>query len=220
MEPEPSVFWRDLWEGVSLTVTHPLVRALAGATGIFTLCGNLIGVALLLYLVDETHLAPATLGIIFAFGGVSALLGAVLAERVTKRWGLGRAIQWGLALYVGTTFFLPLASGPAWLAITLLVVGQLSDGAYTVYTMGKTSLFQTLFQSAILGRLHASLRCIEAIATLLGLALGGFLGSLIGVRATLFVAAGGMLLAPLWLACSPIRRLEEPSPCRGEAPRA
>lgn len=208
---KPPVFWRDLWEGVSLTVAHPLARALAGATAIFTLCGNLIGVALMLYLIHETHLAPAALGIIFGFGGVSALLGALLAERVTRRWGLGGAVQWGLALYVGTTFSLPLASGPAWLAITLLVVGQLSDGAYTVYTIGKTSLLQMLFPGSILGRLHASLRFVEALATLLGLALGGFLGSLIGVRATLFVAAGGMLLAPLWLTCSPLRKLEKRS---------
>jgi MFS family permease len=158
------------------------------------------------------HLAPATLGIIFGFGGVSALLGALLAERAIKRWGMGRAILWGLALYVGTTWSLPLASGPAWLAITLLALGQLGDGAYTVYTIGKASLLQTLFPASILGRLHASLRFIEALATLLGLALGGSLGSVIGVRATLFVAAGGMLLAPLWLTCSPIRRLEGRAP--------
>jgi hypothetical protein len=35
------------------------------------------------------------------------------------------------------------------------------------------------------------------------------LGEVIGLRPTLFAAVGGQLLAPLWLALSPVRTLRE-----------
>jgi predicted MFS family arabinose efflux permease len=51
--------------------------------------------------------------------------------------------------------------------------------------------------------------------TPLGALLGGLLGERLGVRETLFLAAGGELLAALWLLASPIRRLRE-APAPGE----
>jgi len=60
-----------------------------------------------------------------------------------------------------------------------------------------------------LGRVSASFRFIEWGAMLGGLLLGGLLGQVIGLRATLFVSVGGQLLAPLLLARSPVRGLRE-----------
>jgi hypothetical protein len=60
-----------------------------------------------------------------------------------------------------------------------------------------------------LGRVSASFGFIEWGASLLGLLLGGVLGEAIGLRAALFVSIAGQLLAPLWLARSPVRALRE-----------
>ncbi|HEX6820154.1 MAG TPA: hypothetical protein VF120_17390, partial [Ktedonobacterales bacterium] len=59
-----------------------------------------------------------------------------------------------------------------------------------------------------LGRVHAGVQTVESLATLAGVALGGVLGEAVGPRATLFIAATGLLLAPLRLARSPLRRLQ------------
>jgi predicted MFS family arabinose efflux permease len=165
----------------------------------------MLGVVLLLYLVREVHLEAGLLGTIFGLGGVSAFVGSLMAERVTRRWGIGRAVIGGLAIYTGVASALPRASGPAWLAAGLLVLEQLSDGAHTIYSVGRASLLQALAPPGALGRLHASIQTVEAVATLAGVALGGILGQALGPRPTLFVAVAVGLLAPPWLACSPLR---------------
>ena len=53
-----------------------------------------------LFTLRELHLSPALLGIIIAAGGAFALVGAILAERIVKRLGYGRAAV-GSAIYIG-----------------------------------------------------------------------------------------------------------------------
>lgn len=199
--------WRQLGAGLQLTLTHPVARSLVLASGIFELCGNVIGVVLLLYLVREVHLGAALLGVLFGIGGVSAFAGSLIAERAVRRWGIGRVVIGGLAIYTASAIVLPLASGPVWLAAGLLAVGQLTDCAHTVYSIGKASLLQALVPAGSLGRLHASLHVVEAVATLAGITLGGVLGQTIGPRPTLFAEVACGLLAPLVLARSPLRHM-------------
>jgi MFS family permease len=204
--PQVSI-WQQVSEGLRLTFADPVARALVGSAGVFTCCGNMLSIVLLLYLVREVHLGAGLLGVIFGVGGVSAFLGSLVAERLIQRWGLGRVVIGGLAIYTSTNLVLPLASGPLWLAAGLLVLGQLTDGAHTVYSVGRASLLQALAPTRALGRLYATMQVVEAGATLAGVALGGALGQMIGPRPTLFVAVAGGLLAPLWLAHSPLRAL-------------
>jgi MFS family permease len=197
--------WSEIGAGLRHTLRDPVARALVSAAGIFTLGGHIIEVVLLLYLVRTVHLSSALLGILFGIGGLSALPGALLAERVARRWGLGRALWWGLQIYTASALVLPLASGPTWLVACLLALGQWCDAAHTVYAVSQATLLQGRTPPGVLGRLYATLRTIEGACTLVGLALGGLLGQVIGLRATLFVAAGIVLLAPLCIALSPVR---------------
>ncbi len=197
--------WSAIGAGLRYALRDAVARALVAAAGIFTLGGNILTVVLLLYLVRERHLSPALLGILFGIGGVSALPGALVAERVARRWGLGRALTWGLLIYTASGLVLPLASGPIWLVVGLLALGQCADAAHTVYAVSQATLLQARTPPHVLGRLYATLRVVEGASTLAGLALGGVLGQVVGLRATLFVAVGVMLLAPLCLALSPVR---------------
>jgi MFS family permease len=203
-EADSASFWRQIGDGLRLTLGNPTARALAGSAGIFTLFGNVIGVVLLLYLVRELHLGAALIGALFGLGGISAFAGSLVAGWAVRRWGIGRAIIGGLAIYTGCAVVMPLAGGPAWLAAGLLALGQLSDGAHTVYAVGRASLLQTLVPTGTLGRLHATMHLVEGVATLAGVTLAGVLGQTIGLRPALLVAVAGLLLAPLWLARSPL----------------
>jgi len=110
----------------------------------------------------------------------------------------------------------PLASGPAWLAVGVLILGQCFDAAHTIYSVTRLSHFQRTTPGRMQGRLHATLRVVEGCATVVGLALGGILGQTLGVRATLFVVCAGKLLGPVLLALSPVRRLSG-SDAKGES---
>lgn len=215
MDGEPQsakTVWREMGAGLRMLARDPVTRALAGASGVFELFGGMIGVVLMLYLVREVHLSPAALGIVFGVGGVSAFMGTLMAGRATRRWGIGRTVIGGLTIYTGSAVLMPLASGPAWLALTLLTFAQLTDCANTVYMVGRATLLQGLTDSSALGRVHAGVQMVESLATLSGVALGGVLGQTLGPRATLFISAGGLTLAPLVLARSPVRRLRQLPP--------
>lgn len=202
--------WQEIGAGLRLLRNHPDVHALARVTGVWTLFRSIIGAAIVLYVTRELHVSPAVQGIVWSIGGMSALIGAVLAARVTRRWGIGPTMFGTLLLAVVTTIFIPLASGPlAWIVVSLLVQQILGDGAATIYEINQVSVLQARTPDHLLGRMNASLRFIEWSATLGGLLLGGLLGQTLGLRAALFVSVGGQLLAPLLLALSPVRALRE-----------
>jgi len=202
--------WREIGAGLRLLRDRPIFRAHACVTGVWNLFRSIIGAVIILYVTRALHLSPAVQGVIWSIGGISAMIGAVLAGRVTQRWGTGPTMIGMLLLAVVTTIFIPLASGPlVWIVISLLIQQMLGDGAATIYEINQVSLLQARTPEHLLGRMHASIRFIEWSAMLGGLLLGGLLGQVIGLRAALFVAVGGQLLAPLLLALSPVRTLRE-----------
>lgn len=199
--------WRELAVGLRYTLGTPIPRTLAAMSAITRLCGSIVEVVLALYLVRELHVPPLVIGLIWGVGGATSFVGAALAQRVIRRLGIGRAIVRSVFVASAFTIFLPLAGGPLWLAVALMALQQFGDAAHTVYDIGATSVLQAQTPPNALGRLHATMKVLQGVAILIGLALGGALGQTIGLRPTLFVAALGMLLAPLVVALSPVRRL-------------
>ncbi len=210
-EPNASAtsLWRELGVGLRYTLGTPIPRALALMSAITRMCGSVVEVVLALYLVRELHVPPLVIGLIWGVGGATSFVGAALAQRVIRRLGIGRAIVWSVFVASLCTIFIPLASGPLWLAVALMALQQFGDAAHTLYDIGTTSVLQAQTPPRALGRLHATIQVIQGAANLIGLALGGALGQTIGLRPTLFVAALGMLLAPLVVALSPVRRLRD-----------
>ena len=201
--------WREIGQGLATLWRMPAVRAIAGATATDLFFIHIFVAVLFLFFVRELRLPPALMGALFAIGGVSALIGALFAERVTRRFGLGRTMLGTLVLNRLATFFIPLAGGPLPLASALVAAEQTSDGIATIYQINQTSLLQTIVPDRLQGRVNASLHVLEQSAMLLGLLVGGFLGQAIGLRPTLFVGISGALLAVLWLYFSPIRAMRD-----------
>ncbi len=151
--------------------------------------------------------SPGVLGMAWGVGGVSSLIGAMLAAPLTRRFGTGRAMIVGLLLGSATGFLVPSAQGATALAFVFLILAQLGDGADTVYQVNQLSLRQAITPERLLGRVNASMHVVGQGAALLGALVGGLLGDLIGLRPTLFLGAGGSLLVALMLTLSPLRRV-------------
>jgi len=207
---------REVAHGLQFVAADPVRRALASAGAVDTLFGNALGALITLYLVRDLRLEPVVIGVVYAVGGVSAFAGAFLAPWLARRLSVGRMLLVGMLVYDLGALTVPLASGPAALAVAVLIVGQSLDAAYTIYSVTRLSHFQRTTPERMRGRLHATLRVVEGCATVVGLALGGILGQTLGVRATLFVVCAGKLLGPVLLARSPVRRLRE-SDVKGES---
>lgn len=202
--------WREIGEGLRLLRDNPIFRTLACVTGVWNLFRYIVGAVIVLFVTRELHVAPGVQGIVWSIGGISSVVGAVLTERVTRRWGIGPTMVAMLLLNAVTTVFIPLASGSLALIVFWLLLPQIfGDGAATIYEIDQVSLLQSRTPDHLLGRMNASIRFIEWSVMLAGLLLGGLLGQTIGLRAALFVSVGGQLLAPLILALSPVRGLRK-----------
>src|SRR5262249_44937253 len=135
--PEPPVtararrqLWRESAEGVRLVLRHPLLRVVAVSTLLLHFAFSLFATVFMLFVTAELGFAPGVLGMIFAVGGVSSLLGALLARRVTTRLGAGPTMILGLCLTGLGILFVPLAPGATAVGALLLIMQQLvEDGA-------------------------------------------------------------------------------------------
>ena len=198
---------REIGEGLGVVAGHPTLRAVAAANTTLNLGYAIIGAILLLYLTRELGFAPGVLGMIFAIGGLSSLLGATVAGRLL-RLGVGPVMIAGPLLAATGEGLITLATDASLVAVAFLVGQQLvTDVAATVYEVTQVSLRQAIVPDRLLGRVNASMRVLEVGAMLTGALLGGLLGQTIGLRPTLLVGVGATALAGLWLGLSPVRTL-------------
>jgi MFS family permease len=199
--------WSDLLEGIGLVLKNPLLRSLAGSAGIFSLFGNFVGALYALYVIRQIGASPIFLGLLVATGGLSALLGAILAERVVQRFGLGKTVGIGLFMYGTTGLLIPLAGGSVTFALLLLFLSQLlGDASVSIYFIAEVSLRQSLVPSNLLGRTNAAMQFLSQGGAPLGALLAGILGGMIGLRLTIFIGVLGIMLAGTWLILSPVRK--------------
>lgn len=216
--PEPSPveaterrsMWSEIGEGLRVVFGNPTLRPLAEAIALHFLCASMITAIFILYATRELAIAPAFLGIIFAALGAGFLLGALLAGRAAKRYGLGLTLLGATLLTAFAAALIPLAAGSSLTIISTLVFAHflMALGIQT-HGINMVSLRQSMTPNRLQGRMNASFRFVNLCAMTAGALLAGALGEAIGLRATLVVGAAGLLLPFLRLLNSPVRKLHE-----------
>jgi hypothetical protein len=78
-----------------------------------------------------------------------------------------------------------------------------------VYMVNRTSVEQAVSPDALRGRIQSSRIVAHAVAGVLGLAVGGFLGSSLDASAAILVGVMGGLVSFAWLLPGPLRKLEQ-----------
>jgi len=214
-EPEPAPahdresMLREAIEGASVVVRNPILRSLAVTNLLQAFASQMLVVVYLLYLVGEVGFNPGVLGMIFAVGGITSLGGAWLASRVHLLGGLGRAMAISVVVRSIGGLLMPLAGDVGLVGISFLIANQLVvDPFWTIYNIHDISLRQSVTPERLQGRMFANMRFLEFGAALMGAAVGGILGNLVGLRETLFLASGVSALGALWLVLSPVARLK------------
>jgi MFS family permease len=208
---------QEVMEGLRVVLRDRILFSLAVTTLILSLSGGMIGTVIAVFMVRTLGFKPGVLGMIWAVGGVTSLLGAMAAGPLARRLGIGPTLTLGLFFSSLGTLLTPLAHGATLFSGALLVGNQMiTDPAHTIYEINQRSLRQSIAPDRVLGRVNASLEFVSLGAALVGSLAGGCLGGEIGLRPTLFAAVGGSFLAALWLFLSPVWRLKKAAACNVE----
>lgn len=207
-QSRPLSMWRQIVGGLRLTFGNPYLRAIAGEAATYNLFSTMVETLLALYAVRELGMSPGLLGVVLAVGSIGALIGSVLAGWAVNRLGIGPAVAAAMVLASTAPLGIPAASGST-LAVSIvlaaaLFVGGIGLGASNVHV---GSLRQTMTPDHLLGRVNASYRFFIYAGIPLGALLSGWLGELLGLRTALWIGAGALVFAPLWVLASPILRL-------------
>jgi len=195
--------------GVRLVVRDPVLRSFAGAQMALAALWGVFGATWLLFALDQLDLGTAAIGVIAGVGGLGSLIGALVAERATTRWGIGRVAIGAMLLAALGNLLIPLAPAGAPFVAALFLIGQqlIGDSSVTVYDVTETSVRQTMVRDRELGRVASTFRVGAGLAQLVATIGAGLLAEAIGLRATLFLAPLGGLVGAAILFASPVRRL-------------
>jgi len=205
----------ELWEGLQYVVRHPLLRPQALCTGTSNFFSNVTFAVFLVYAVRTLELSAGEVGLIFTLGGFGGLFGALVSQRLTRRFGVGRTTIATTFLFGSANFLVPLA--PKDFPHPYLVASFLiSSFAIVIYNITQVSLRQAIAPQRIQGRMNSVMRFLVWGTIPLGSLTGGVLASMIGLRETLFVGAAGGLLSALPILLSraqrTLREIPEPEP--------
>jgi MFS family permease len=202
----------EIRDGLRPITRSSTLRAIAAASSGSHFLWGAFGSLFLVFANEELGLDPATIGVIAAVGGASSLLGAVLAGRMSRRFGIGPSILLGLVAFTAASALLPIApAGSLVIAIAVLVTHQfVGDCGATIDEINELSFVQSVVPNNLLGRVSSSLEFLTHFWLLIGTAVGGVVGEWLGVRFGLAIGVlGGVFaIAALWF--SPLRTLRTP----------
>ncbi len=204
--------WRhDLAVGLRFVAHDGLQRSIAGSAATLNFFGSAQLAIVVLYASAELGLSPGLIGLAFAAGSVGALIGALLAPRVTARLGPGRAILWATVFFPVALAILPLASPgqPRLVSAAIVATAEFVGGiGVMVFDVNTAGLRQALTPPELMGRSAGAMSFLTQSAKPLGSLFGGTLGAVVGLHATLWIAAVGGLLVIPWTVFSPLRSRE------------
>ena len=212
----------EVKEGLRWVFGNRYLRWIAASTATFNFFGNIIFAVYLVFAVRTLGLRPGVIGLVFTVSSIGYLVGALLANRLSRRFGVGPTIIIGAS---GSVSLLLLAVAPESNPIPFLIAAQAISGmGVPIYNITQVSFRQAITPERIQGRMNSVMRFIVWGVMPLGALLGGALGSWVSLRFAIWVGAIGMSLAVLPVLLSPVRTLrempepvEEPLPSEAEA---
>jgi len=198
----------EIGEGLRQVYGHALLRPMAIFLALHFFAMSIRIAVYLIYLLRTLQIAPGWLGVILAGFGPGALLGTALTQRLVQRFGMGATVLGGACINCVAAAGIPLARLEPALAVPLLLVINVGFGFGIALLGPMDTLRQIVTLPELRGRMNASFRSVNMILATAGALLGGVLGEIIGLEATLAVASLGLACAALVVFASPLRRVQ------------
>jgi hypothetical protein len=111
-QPDPGLrksLWAQIGYGLRLSVSNIYLRALGTEAAIYNLFNQMLWAVLILHLARGMHFQPVIIGLVLTTEGVGALLGSLVAARLSRRWGLGRTLIGSIMVANAAPLLIPAA---------------------------------------------------------------------------------------------------------------
>ena len=185
---------------------HPYLRMIAAATSSSNLFGNLAMGIFLVYVVRVLGLDPLRIGLVFSLGSIGTFVGALVANRIAARIGVGRTIVLAMAINGPSAFLIAIA--PVGAAEPFLVASFALGGfGALVYNINQVSFRQAITPERMQGRMNATMRFLVWGTIPIGSTISGILATIFGLSATIWIGAILSFTPVLFLIFSPIRSI-------------
>ncbi len=214
--------WPQVKEGLRWVVGNVHLRAIAACTGVSNFFNQLMFATFLIYAGRRLHLSAVEVGAVFGVGSAGSIVGALVANRLQRRLGIGPTIVGTAVLFSVGGLFFPLA--PASFPLPVLMAGMALYGFGGVaYNITQVSYRQAITPERLQGRMNAAMRWVVWGTIPLGALVGGSIGQWVGLKTALWVGAIGGFPTFLFVLLSPVRSIrempehvKEPTPAEAE----
>jgi MFS family permease len=196
--PEPEVSGEDAAElaaGVRFIRQTPLLRSALLGTATFNVFNTAFWALLVLFASRGMGLGSGAIGVALGLGALGSLVGSAAAARWSARFGLGRVLNASFALAALPLLLVPISPGPPWVSMGLLTLAEFGSG------VGVMALDVSLgsFQAAVIpdrlrSRVWGAILVVNWGVRPIGALAGGLIAGLIGLHATMWLAAAGGVL--------------------------
>ncbi|HEY3954247.1 MAG TPA: MFS transporter [Streptosporangiaceae bacterium] len=201
----------SLTAGARFIAGSPIVRASLVSASIVNFFDFLFITLYPLYAVSTLHVRPGVLGAILGAGAVGGVLGSLATKRLSGRIGIGWTYAIGIFGFPAPIVLWPLAGGPHMVVIGMLFAGEFLSGfGLMLLDISIGAIFAVVIPGELRSRVAGAFQAVNYGTRPVGAAVAGVLGSLIGLRPTLFVAAIGGATAIAWLLPTPLPRFRMP----------
>ena len=200
-----AIVGREIVEGMRELVRTPTLRALTIAVSVGTFGTAMQSTVGLLFQIETLHLTPILIGLLGTCSGIGTLLGAAIAGRIGRLLGIGWTIIGGNLLWGMGALVAPLVPQTSVVLVLLGLGSFVANLGASLWSVNQMSLRQAITPSGVFARATAARRLPMFAMQSLGIALGGYLGITIGLRATLAIGALALLASTLFLIASPLR---------------
>jgi MFS family permease len=165
-----------------------------------------------LYATRSLHVRPGVLGLVLGAGAVGGILGAVATRRLSDWLGAGRLYTVSCLVFTAPLALVPLAGGPEPVILAMLFAAEFVSG-FGVMTLDICigSIFAAVVPDQLRSRVTGAFQAVNYGTRPLGALAGGFLGTALGLRPTLWIAAIGGVAGFAVLLPSPLPRFRLPS---------
>jgi MFS family permease len=200
---------RGVTAGARWIAGNTVVRAQLLGVATLNLFNFMFFALFLLFATRQLHVRPAALGIVLGVASVGTLFGSFVTGRIARAIGVGPTFVLGCFLFPAPLVLVPAAFGPQWLVLLFLFVAELCSGfGLMLLDIMAGTISAAIVPPVLRSRVAGAFMVVNYGVRPLGTAMGGALGSTIGLRPTLWIATVGALGGLLWLLPSPIPRLQ------------